>query len=141
MKILNNYLENWPLEIENAAKEKRILVIPPEQALKVLHGKNERTKISFFINHEKVHVGIITLNQGRYTDPEVHKGDEVLWALKGNVQVKIFDEDEDEESIFIEHIFVVRENQKLLIPEGCKHQYFNLSAGNSEILFAVAPEL
>ena len=139
MEILNNYLKNWPLGIESAAEEKKILVIPPEQALKVIHGKNEKTKISFFINCEKVHVGIMTLSQGRYTDSEVHKGDEVLWALKGNIQVKVFENEEDENSIFAENVFLVRENQKLLIPEGFKHQYFNLSAGNSEILFAIAP--
>lgn len=140
MKNIKDYIGNWPPETEEARKEKKFLVITPEKALKVIHGKKQKNKVSFFISNDKVHVGILTLNKGRITDPEVHKGDEALWAIKGNIQVKVFKEDEDEKAVFTE-VFMVRENQKLLIPEGYKHQYFNLSAGTSEALFAIAPGL
>jgi len=140
MKTIKDYIGNWPPETNKARKEKEFLVIPPEKALKVIHGKEQKNKVSFFISNDKVHVGILTLTKGRMTDPEVHKGDEALWAIKGNIQVKVFKEDEDEKAVFTE-VFMVRENQKFLIPEGYKHQYFNLSNGTSEILFAIAPGL
>lgn len=140
MKTIKDFIGNWPPETEEARKEKRFIVIPPEKALKVIHGKEEKNKVTFFISNDRVHVGILTLNQGRHTDPESHKGDEALWAIKGNIQVKIFKEGEDEKAVFTE-VFMVRENEKLLIPEGYRHQYFNLSAGASEVLFAIAPEL
>jgi mannose-6-phosphate isomerase-like protein (cupin superfamily) len=140
MKTIKDHIGNWPPETEEARKEKKYLVITPEKALKVIHGKKQKNKVSFFISNDKVHVGILTLNKGRLTDPEVHKGDEALWAIKGNIQIKVFKEDEDEKAVFTE-VFMVRENQKFLIPEGYKHQYFNLSAGTSEILFAIAPKL
>ncbi len=140
MKTIKDFIGNWPLETEEARKEKKFIVVTPEKALKVLHGKEEKNKVTFFISNDRVHVGILTLNQGRSTDPEAHKGDEALWAIKGNIQVKIFKDGEDEKAVFTE-VFMVRENEKLLIPEGYRHQYFNLSAGISEALFAIAPGL
>ena len=130
----------WPLEIEEARREKRLIVVTPDKALKVIHGKSQKNKITFFISNDRVHVGILTLNKGKFTDPEVHKGDEALWAIRGSIQIKVFQEGEDENAVFTE-VFMVHENEKFLIPEGFKHQYFNLSAGTSEILFAIAPEL
>ena len=140
MKTIKDDIGNWPPENGEARKEKRFLVITPEKALKVIHGNRQKNKVTFFISNDRVHVGILTLNKGRFTDAEVHKGDEALWAIKGNIQVKVFKENEDEKAVFTE-VFMVRENQKFLIPEGYKHQYFNLSAGTSETLFAIAPKL
>ena len=140
MKTIKDFIGNWPLEIKEARKEKKFLVITSEKALKVIHGKDQKNKVTFFVSNDKVHVGVLTLNKGRLTDPEVHKGDEALWAIKGNIQIKVFKEDEDEKAVFTE-VYMVRENQKFLIPEGYKHQYFNLSKGTSEVLFAIAPEL
>lgn len=140
MKTINDFIGNWPKDIETARKEKQLLVITPEKALKVIHGRTQKNKVSFFVSNDRVHVGVLTLNKGRFTDPEVHRGDEALWAIKGNVQVKVFKEGEDEKAVFTE-VFMVRENQKFLIPEGYRHQYFNLAAGTSEILFAIAPGL
>jgi len=140
MKTIKDFIGNWPLETKQAREEKKYLLITPEKALKVIHGKEQKNKVSFYVSNDKVHVGILTLNKGRLTDPETHKGDEALWAIKGNIQIKVFKEDEDEKAVFTE-VFMVRENQKFLIPEGYKHQYFNLSEGTSEVLFAIAPEL
>ena len=140
MKTINDYIGNWPPDIETARREKRLLVVTHEKALKVIHGKTQKNKVSFFVSNDRVHVGVLTLNKGRFTDPEVHRGDEALWAIKGNIQVKVFKEAEDEKAVFTE-VFMVRENQKFLIPEGYRHQYFNLAAGTAEILFAIAPGL
>lgn len=140
MKTIKNQIGNWPPETEEARKEKRFIVIKPDNALKVIHGKEQKNKVTFFISNDRVNVGILTLNKGRQTDPETHKGDEALWAIKGNIQIKIFKKGEDEKAVFTE-VFMVRENEKFLIPEGFKHQYFNLAAGTSEVLFAIAPGL
>ena len=140
MKTIKDFLGNWPPDIGQARKEKRLLVVPPEGALKVIHGRKHKNKVSFFISTDKVHVGVLTLNKGKFTDPETHEGDEALWAIKGDIQVKILKEGEDEKAVFTE-VYMVRENQKFLIPQGYRHQYFNLSAGTSEILFTIAPGL
>lgn len=140
METIKKYIGNWPIETKQAREDKRFILIPFEKALKVIHGKDEKNKVVFFISNDRVHLGILTLNQGRNTDPEIHMGDEALWAIKGNLQVKIFKKGKDEKAVNTE-IFMVRENEKMLIPEGYKHQYFNLSAGTSEVLFAIAPKL
>jgi mannose-6-phosphate isomerase-like protein (cupin superfamily) len=140
METIKDFIGNWPVEIEEARKRKKLLVIPPEKALKVIHGSEHKNKVSFFVSTDKVHVGVITLNKGKFTDPETHKGDEALWAIKGDIQIKILEEGEDEKAVFTK-VFMVRENQKFLIPEGYRHQYFNLSKGTSEILFTIAPGL
>ncbi len=140
METIKDYIGSWPLEIDAAREKKKLLVIPPEKALKVLHGRDHKNKVSFFVSTKKVHVGILTLNKGKFSDSEVHQGDEALWAIKGNIQVRILKEGEDEKAVFTK-VFMVRENQKFLIPEGYRHQYFNLSKGTSEILFTIAPGL
>jgi mannose-6-phosphate isomerase-like protein (cupin superfamily) len=140
MITAKDLIGKWPLEIEKARREKRLIVVTPDKALKVIHGKSQKNKITFFISNDRVHVGILTLNKGKFTDPEVHKGDEALWAIHGSIQIKVFQESEDENAVFTE-VFMVHENEKFLIPEGFKHQYFNLSAGTSKILFTIAPEL
>jgi len=140
LKTIKDFLYNWPLENEDARRGKKILVIPVKNALKVIHGKEQKNKVTFFVSNKKIHIGVLTLNKGRLSDPEIHKGDEVLWAIKGNIQIKIFNEKNDEKELLTE-VFMVRENQKFLIPEGFKHQYFNLSNNTSEILFAIAPGL
>ncbi len=140
MKTINDYIGNWPVGTDEARKEKRHIHIPPEKALTVIHGKENPTKVMFFISNEKCHMGKMEICPGKHTDSETHKGDEILLMLKGTAQIVILSELEDEKSVS-RKAYEVKEGQKFLIPEGCKHQYFNLGSGMAEILFTIAPDL
>lgn len=140
MKTIKDFLGNWPLETEQARKEKRYLHISPEKALTVVHGRENPTKFMFYISNNKCHLGKFEICAGRHTDPETHKGDEVLMVLKGRLQIVVLSELEDEKAVS-RKAYEVSEGEKFLIPEGYKHQYFNLGKGMAEVLFTIAPGL
>ena len=85
-------------------------------------------------------MGKIEICPGKHTDPEAHKGDEILMVLKGRLQVVVLSELEDEKAVS-RKAYELEEGGRMLIPEGFKHQYFNLGVGMTEVLFTVAPGL
>jgi mannose-6-phosphate isomerase-like protein (cupin superfamily) len=140
METVLDILGNWPPEIQEARRKRQHLHIPAEKALTLVHGNANPTKVTFFISYDKCHVGTMDLFPGRHSDPETHLGDEVFMVLKGSVQLIILNELEDEKAVS-RKAHEVQEGQKFLIPEGYAHQYCNLGAGLSRILFTIAPGL
>ena len=140
MKTIKDFIGNWPLDTEDARKEKRHIHIPPEKALTVVHGSENETKMTFFISNKRCHVGKIEICPGKNTDPETHKGDEILMMLKGRIQIVVLSELEDEKAVS-RKAYGLEEGGRFLIPEGYKHQYFNLGLGMAEVLFTIAPDL
>lgn len=132
----------WPPKKDNIsiAEEKRIVRIPRSEALNIVHGVKNETKFTFFVSNERIHVGKFVICPGKYTDPEVHKGDEALWVLKGTLEIAILDENITEDTV-VKTGFMIGERERFFIPEGCKHQYFNLKSGMCEVVFMVAPTL
>ncbi|MCL5072788.1 MAG: cupin domain-containing protein [Actinobacteria bacterium] len=139
INALNN-LKNWPKNITESINKKEILVISEKEALNFIHGKENQNKISFYISNDKVHVGILTLTEGKFSDVERHNGDEAIWVLQGEIQIKTWKGKDEEESVFQE-CYHLKTNDKFMIPEGYNHQYFNLSSNSAKILFAISPDL
>jgi len=140
VKTIKDFIGNWPLDTEDARKEKRHIHIPLEKALTVVHGSENETKMTFFISNKRCHVGKIEICPGKNTDPETHKGDEILMMLKGRIQIVVLSELEDEKAVS-RKAYGLEEGGRFLIPEGYKHQYFNLGLGMAEVLFTIAPDL
>jgi mannose-6-phosphate isomerase-like protein (cupin superfamily) len=140
VKTIKDFIGNWPLDTQEARKEKRHIHIPPEKALTVIHGSEYETKVTLFISNKRCHVGKMEICSGKNTDPETHKGDEIFLVLKGRIQIVILSELADEKAVS-RKAYQVEEGGRFLIPEGFKHQYFNLGSGMAEILFTIAPGL
>ena len=133
-------LGSWPIPGEEARKNGRMIHIPREKVLRVIHGKKNHFLMSFFISNNYVHFGTIQIPKGIYSDPEIHKGDEVLFVLKGTLTVQAFDNNNDDESVLHES-YEINEGEQFLMPEGIKHRYLNFSNNVVETLFAIAPKL
>ena len=118
----------------------RMVVIPPNGALPVIHGTINETKFRFFVSNERLHVGTFTICPGKFSDPEAHRGDEALCVLKGSLQISLIQEHDREDAVMRDAIQVL-EGQKFFIPEGTRHQYFNLNSEMCEVLFIVSPEI
>ena len=139
---MDNYLKllgHWPTNVNDAIKKREILVISPKDTLDFIHGKEYQNKISFYLSNDTVHAGILTLTKGKISEIECHKGDEVLWVLQGNVQVRAW-QGKDDDTVFQE-CYHLKTNDKFLIPEGYKHQYLNLADGSAKIFFTISPEI
>jgi len=140
MKTIKDFIGSWPLNTDEARKEKRHILIRPQDALTVIHGKEHESKFMFYISNKRCHVGKIEICPGKHTDPEVHKGDEILMVLKGRLQVVVLSELEDENAVS-RKAYELDEGGRMLIPEGYKHQYFSLGVDLTEVLFTIAPGL
>ena len=142
-KQMDNYLDHlgdWPKNVSELVKKKEITVITERNAINFIHGKENQNKVSFYLSNDMVHVGILTLTRGKLSDIESHKGDEALWVLQGNIQIKAWKGEGAKDTVF-QSCYSLRTNDKFLIPEGYKHQYFNLSDGMAKILFTISPDL
>jgi mannose-6-phosphate isomerase-like protein (cupin superfamily) len=133
-------LGKWPIPGDEARKNKRLIHIPPEKMLRLIHGKKNHILVSFYVSNDFVHFGTIQIPCGIYSDPETHKGDEVLFVLKGKLTVEILDKNKDE-SVVIHDSYEINTGEKFIIPEEVKHRYFNFSDEILEFIFGVAPEL
>lgn len=131
---------NWPPDTAAARKEKLHIHIPPEKALKLIHGKDHHTGIDLFISNEQCHVGIHTIPGGKFADAETNAGDKCILVLKGKMQVRILKSAADETSVSTQG-WEVKEHEVFFIPEGVRHQVFNLGKGTLKYLFTVAPKL
>ena len=131
---------NWPPETAAARKEKLHIHIPPEKALKLIHGKEHHTRMDLFISNDQCHVGIHTIPGGKFADPETNAGDKCMLVLEGKMQIRILESPEDESSVSTE-AQEVKEHEVFFIPEGVCHQVFNLGKGTLRYLFTVGPNL
>ena len=140
MKNYLNNLGNWPTNVKDASKNKELLVVTEDETINYIHGEENQNKISLFISNDTSNIGILTIPEGKHTDIEIHEGDEAIWVLKGDLQIKAWGETERKEKVF-QKCYSLKTNEKFLIPKGYKHQYFNLEKGSTKVLFAISPKL
>lgn len=140
MKNFLTNLGNWPINIKDAIKNKELLVVSEKEVLNYIHGEDNNNKVSLYISNDTSHIGILTIPGGKHSDIESHHGDEVIWVLKGNLQIKSWNKEDKEEGVF-QKCYSLKTNEKFLIPKEYRHQYFNLEKGTTKVLFAISPKL
>lgn len=140
MKSNLDNLGKWPVSGKDARKNNRMIYIPKEKWLNVIHGKKNHILMSFFISNDFVHFGKLQIPGGSYSDPETHQGDEVLFVLKGPLTVQVYEE-EGSKATVLHETYKIDEEEQFLIPEGLKHRYLNFSDNVVEAIFGIAPEL
>ena len=68
-------LGRYPISGVEARKNRRLIHIPQDKMLRLIHGKENHILVSFFVSNDFVHFGIIQIPKGIYSDPDTHKGD------------------------------------------------------------------
>ena len=111
-----------------------------KKMLRVIHGKKNHVLVSFFISNDFVHWGTMQIPAGIYSDHETHKGDEVLFIVKGKLSVEVSGKNNNDSTV-LHDSYEVDTGEKLIIPEGTKHRYLNFTDEIVEVLFGIAPEL
>ena len=132
--------ESWPQTGHNSRMQRNMKRITPDDALTLIHGTENETKFRFFVSNNRLHVGTLVLCPGKFSDPEVHGGDEALSVLSGSLQISLIEENQRQDAVMRDAIRL-EEGQCFFIPEGVKHQYFNLGSRMCEVLFIVSPTL
>jgi quercetin dioxygenase-like cupin family protein len=130
----------WPLETPKAREEKLHIHIPAEKTLKLIHGKDNQTRVDLFISNEECHVGIHTIPAGKITDTESHDGDEALMILEGRIQISVYENPALEDAVS-KGCWLAETGDTFLVPAGLKHQFFNLEKGTARFLFTISPRI
>ena len=134
-------LGRYPVSGVEARKNQRLIHIPQDKMLRLIHGKENHILVSFFVSNDFVHFGTIQIPKGIYSDPETHKGDEVLFVLKGKLTVQVYEDTGEEDTSVLHESYEILPEEQFLIPEGMKHRYLNFSNEVVEAVFGIAPEL
>ena len=134
-------LGRYPISGVEARKNQRLIHIPQDKMLRLIHGKENHILVSFFVSNDFVHFGTIRIPKGIYSDPETHKGDEVLFVLKGKLTVQVYEDTDEEDTSVLHESYEILPEEQFLIPEGMKHRYLNFSNEIVEAVFGIAPEL
>jgi quercetin dioxygenase-like cupin family protein len=82
---------------------------------------------------------LVNILPGGISDYEVHKGDEIVNVLYGEMNV-VISQDENDSSVSAE-AYNLKKDEKLIIPEGYKHRYLNLHSNAVSFYSCIAPAL
>ena len=137
-----DYIGKWPVDPKEARRKKRLIHITPQDHLHLIHGDKEHILISLVVSNEYMHLGLITIPPGGYSEIEEHKGEEALSVLQGTLVVRTFEPGEELDKEKTSHMsYTVHCGEKLFIPERIKHCYKNFGEDVVKAYFAVAPQL
>lgn len=136
LKTWQKYLANQTIRMQGEG----IFVKKKDEAINLIHGEKNHVLVSLYIHTDGMQSGIVVVPARGRSDFETHKGDKVIYSLKGCVSAVIETEDQSSESVNAER-YEVGSGEWMLIPQGTKHQYINYSSERVELLFTVAPKL
>ena len=134
-----DHIGRWPVSGPEARKEKRMILIRPEDSLKLIHGRDNHVLVSMFVSNDFIHFATMTIPIGKHSDAEVHQGDEVIFVLEGTLLIQVYDEGTSDSDSVLQNVFKVQKHEKFLLPENRRHRYLNLGGEVTRFIFSVAP--
>jgi mannose-6-phosphate isomerase-like protein (cupin superfamily) len=127
-------LANWPAaspaDLARRRQEGRVTTLRQTDALSLIHGEANPVRMDIFASSSNLTAGTFGLRPSIMSDPEVHGGDETLFALEGCVHVYLPDSYD---------WFELHPLDCLYLPEGTRHQYANTGSALARGAFCVAP--
>ena len=136
------YIGRWPMDPDEARKNRRLIHITPEDHLLLIHGASQHILVSLAVSNEYVSLGLLIIPPGGYSEIEEHDGEEALAVLQGTLVVRTFEPNEEADLTKTSHMsLTARCGEKVFIPQGIKHCYKNFGDDTVKVYFAVAPRL
>ncbi len=126
------WLGRWPMAQAEVKAGDTIKVLRETDYLWRLEGQNQPALVGLLAATEHLTVGKVQLLPGQQTDPHAHGGDESLYLLEGQLNVRV-PENEGQ------RWFELKPGDGFYVPQGVPHQYYNMSGGPVSFLFGVAP--
>lgn len=92
--------------------------------------------MKFFVSNDVMHMGEFILPAGgrgvRISPVDVHKGDCVIFVVKGPITVYLPNTEE---------AFIINEEDTMFLPEGTPYRLMNFTAKPVKAIFGIAPDL
>jgi quercetin dioxygenase-like cupin family protein len=124
----------WPdRSQENRQKslaEGGIVTVSERDSLRLVQGTERPRLVSILSSGEQLTAGTFTLRGGTKTEPEEHPGDEVVYAVSGQLHVHLPESGDWLELDPLDCAF---------IPEGTAHEYWSYGSASTKAVFCVAP--
>ena len=128
----DQWLDRWPQAQAEAEARYTIQVVREGDLQWRLEGTEQQLLVGILASTEHLTVGRMELLAGQRSDVEVHGGDESLYLLEGELNVRV---PENEGPRWFE----LRPGDGFFIPEGTPHQYYNISGAQASFLCGIAP--
>jgi quercetin dioxygenase-like cupin family protein len=127
-------LGSWPdrrgEELRRREEEGGLLTVGPQNALPLVHGTRLPRLVSILTSGPELTGGTFSLRGGSHSEPELHPGDEVVFALSGRLNVHLPKTGD---------WFELNRLDCLYLPEGTEHEYWSYGAETATAMFCVAP--
>lgn len=128
-------LKAWPdrqaEEFARAARDGSPLTLSIKTSLQMISGTDRPMLTSILTSSPKLTGGTFTLLGGTSSDPEIHPGDEVVFAVAGRLNVFLPE---------TRYWFELGPLDCLYIPGGTPHEYWSYGAERTVGVFCVAPD-
>ena len=133
-------LGRFPLEGKKARRAKRIIPVRAGEQLPLIHGRERHVLFSFIVSNDYINVALLQMPVGAISEVETHQGDELLYALEGDLVVQLEEVGAGEGSAvsLCHHIF---QGEKCFIPGGTPHKYFNFTTRPVKAFVVIGPGL
>jgi len=133
-------LGRWPMEGKKARQGKKIIPVRAEDQLPLIHGREKHVLFSFVVSNDYINIALLEVPVGGISEAETHKGDELLYALEGDLVVQLEETGEKKGSAvsLCHHIF---QGEKCFIPGGTPHKYFNFTTTPIKAFVVIGPGL
>ncbi|ACZ43041.1 Cupin 2 conserved barrel domain protein [Thermobaculum terrenum ATCC BAA-798] len=122
----------WPMAQDVARGRSSIRIIREPDLLWRLEGKHGQLLLGIAVSTEHLTVGTGYLLPGKRSEMHSHGGDEIIYLLSGQMSVRSL---HGGEQVWAE----LSPGDAFYVPQGCPHQYYNLSGTQARFIFGVAP--
>jgi quercetin dioxygenase-like cupin family protein len=124
----------WPdrrtEELKRSRADGGLVTVSERDSLRLVHGTRRPQLVSILSSGEHLTAGTFTVRGGTKTEPEQHPGDEVVFALSGQLHVHLPASGDWLELDALDAAF---------IPEQTPHEYWSYSSLPAKAVFCVAP--
>jgi len=124
----------WPdrrtEELKRSRADGGLVTVSERDSLRLVHGTRRPQLVSILSSGEHLTAGTFTVRGGTKTEPEQHPGDEVVFALSGQLHVHLPASGDWLELDPLDAAF---------IPEQTPHEYWSYSSPPAKAVFCVAP--
>lgn len=129
-ELLGHWPDQRPVVQRKASEEGSIVTVGPSNALHFVHGARPPVLISILSSSGDLTAGTFDLRGGVSTEPEKHLGDEVIYAISGQLHVHLPESGD---------WFELNPFDCVFLPEGTEHRYWNYAVQPARAVFCVAP--
>jgi quercetin dioxygenase-like cupin family protein len=119
-------LGTWPERRDDGG----IVTVREGDSLRLIHGTQRPQLVSILSSGEELTAGTFTVRGGAKTEPEQHPGDEVVYALTGQLHVHL-----PESGAWLE----LEPLDCAFIPAETSHEYWSYGSAATKAVFCVAP--